>query len=114
MKRDRNDVLRSITLLLGEVNRVSRLAKTPVNHDLSLQYEGHSEYVSKQQVSAITDALLRSASLAGHVRDRKTLEAMVERTLTSAIRTWMDKSLKGIVDEVVEQEVARTQMRRVG
>jgi hypothetical protein len=116
MKRDRNDVLRSITLLLGEVNRVSRRVNSEPIHDLSSQYEGQGEFVSRQQVSAITDALLRGASIAGHVKDRKTLEAMVERTLTSAIRTWMDKSLKGIVDEVVEQEVAKAQYgkRRVG
>lgn len=117
MRRDRNDVLRSITLLLGEVNRVSKQTTPVPSSHLSSQYESTGEFFSKQQISSITDSLLRSATLVGQSHDRKTLEAMVERTMTTAIRGWLDKSLRNIVDDVVEQQLNSLQgqhNRRVG
>jgi len=109
MKRDRDDVLRSITLLRGEVKRVSTQGSAVVNTRLSSQYESNGEFFTKQQISAITDALLRSASMAGQSHDRKTLEAMVERTLKVALQGWIDKSLRSIVDDVVEQQLSTLQ-----
>lgn len=117
MRRDRNDVLRSITLLLGEVNRVSKQMIPQTNSRLSSQYESNSEFFTKQQISSITDSLLQHASLVGQSHDRKTLEAMVERTMTMAVRGWLNKSLKNIVDDVVEQQLSSLQShnnRRVG
>lgn len=116
MKRDRNDVLRSITALLAEVNRVAKITEGLQKVDHSAIDQRHGNFISGSQVSVITDSLLRFSSVAAQSNDRKTLESMVERTLNSAIQSWMDKSLNAIVGEVVEKEVAKLQMdrRRVG
>ena len=112
MVRKKNDVLKSITLLLGEVNRVSRHENFEPTVDLSYKNEGRPDYISKQQVGIVTDALLRSTAMGAGAGDRRALEAVVERTLTAAIQVWTDKCLRSIVDEVVEHEVARVQQVR--
>ena len=114
MVRKKNDVLKSITLLLGEVSRVSRQENFEPTVDLSYKNEGRPDYISKQQVGIVTDALLKSTAMGAGAGagDRRALEAVVERTLTAAIQVWTDKCLRSIVDEVVEHEVARVQQVR--
>jgi cell pole-organizing protein PopZ len=116
MKRDRIDVLRSITALLAEVTRVSRLSNLDPQADRSLtKLSQQDQLISKKQTSAITEALLSHVQMSGQARGRKELERVVEQTFENEIQKWMDVNLRALVDEVVEQEVAKAQkQRRVG
>ena len=117
MKRDRTDVLRSITALLGEVNRVSStLHPAAVMRHVFKSQPTQDGLVSSPQIAAVTDALVRCGAMTINDADRKKLEAVVAKTLNSSIQTWMDKSLKHVVDEVVEQQLAKLENsnRRVG
>jgi cell pole-organizing protein PopZ len=98
------------------VNRVAKISEGLAKGNHSSIDQSQENLISKAQISVITDSLLRFASVAGQSGDRKTLESMVERTLNSAIQSWMDKSLDSIVGEVIEQEMAKLQTgrRRVG
>jgi cell pole-organizing protein PopZ len=113
MKRDRNDVLRSISQLLAEVNDVSmavdsRIAPPPK------QSTSDQGLISARQITAITDELQRVFAATGQGRDRKALERLVERTLNTAIQHWMDANMHDIVNEIIEQELSKQQNRRVG
>jgi cell pole-organizing protein PopZ len=119
MKRDRTDVLRSITALLGEVNRVSRAMhpvapKRPESKPEPIRVQ--EGLVSSPEIAAVTDALVRCGAVTVNGVDRRSLEAIVAKTLNTSIQKWMDKSLKHVVDEVVEQQLAKleNQNRRVG
>jgi cell pole-organizing protein PopZ len=116
MKRDRIDVLRSITALLAEVTRVSRLSNLDPQAGRSPKNGGQREQlISKKPTSLITDSLLRHVQMNGQSRGRKELERVVEQTFENEIQKWMDVNLRTLVDEVVEQEVAKVQkQRRVG
>lgn len=113
MKRDRNDVLRSISQLLAEVNNVSTAAFShPVGASKGSSHEG--SLISDRQVSAITDELQRFFAATGQGRDRRALERLIQRTLNSAIQNWMDANLHDIVNEIIDQELSKPKNRRVG
>lgn len=113
MKRDRNDVLRSISHLLAEVNSVS-MAVEPTPSSARDTGSANAGLLSVRQIAAITDELQRVFAASGQGRDRKTLERLVERTLNTAIQNWMDANLHDIVNEIIDQELSKQQNRRVG
>jgi cell pole-organizing protein PopZ len=113
MKRDRNDVLRSISQLLAEVNQVSGTAHSPAPKQ-SKESALEDGLISERQVSAIIDELQRFVAATGQGRDRKALERLVQRTLNSAIQNWMDANLHDIVNEIINQELSKPKNRRVG
>ena len=109
MKRDRNDILRSITALLAEVNRVSVSLNTSKVEKLSSIEKVNTLFLSRQQISSVCDALIAAATNQGSGVQRRQLESVVTSTLNSAIQNWMNQSLKQIVDEVVEQQLTSSQ-----
>ena len=113
MKRDRNDVLKSISHLLAEVNEVSNASHPP---SASPRKENALEegLISGRQINAIADELQRFFAATGQGRDRKALERLIQRTLNSAIQGWMDANLHDIVNEIIDQELAKPKNRRVG
>ena len=106
MKRSRNDILRSITALLAEVNRVSASINPPKVEKLSSIEAINSSYLSRQQVSSLTESLIAAVANQGSGVQKRQLESLVASTLDKAIQSWMNQSLKHIVDEVVEQQLA--------
>lgn len=106
MKRSRNDILRSITALLAEVNRVSASINAPKVEKLSSIKAINSSYLSRQQVSSLTESLIAAVANQGSGVQKRQLESLIASTLDKAIQSWMNQSLKHIVDEVVEQQLA--------
>jgi cell pole-organizing protein PopZ len=106
MRRDRNDILRSITALLAEVNRVSASLNTSKVEKLSSIEAINSSYLSRQQVSSLTESLIAAVANQGSGVQKRQLESLIASTLDKAIQSWMNQSLKHIVDEVVEQQLA--------
>lgn len=106
MKRSRNDILRSISALLAEVNCVSSSLNSSTFEKLSSIEAITSSYLTRQQISSLTDSLLATAANQGSGVQRRQLESLIASTLDKAIQSWMNQSLTQIVDEVVEKQLS--------
>ena len=117
--RKREDVLRSITALLAEVNSVGvSLGRTnPISsvaysdHKLPEANNSQDELISSRDTDAITRALLRiqSASTGSNLN---AINALVGKTLNSAVEVWLQQNLADLVEEVVDEQLSRSQNKK--
>ena len=122
MERRREDILRSITALLAEVNGVAlsigRTTPRPVHTPLDLPSEDSSMnysqdgLISRSHADAITDALLRIQSATASNSNSKVINALVCKTLNSVVESWLQQNLADLVEEVVDEQLARTEKKK--
>ena len=122
MVRKREDVLRSITALLSEVNgvalaigRISPKPLPPIAQPTTSNYSADEEgLISRNQADAITQALLRIQSASTANANTKIINALVCKTLNSAVESWLHQNLEELVEEVVDEQITRSQARKWG
>ena len=122
MERRREDILRSITALLAEVNGVAlsicRIAPKPTFTPLDLPIEESSVnyaqdgLISRSNADAITEALLRIQSATASNSNSKVINALVCKTLNSAVESWLQQNLTDLVEEVVDEQLARIEKKK--
>jgi len=122
MERRREDILRSITALLAEVNGVAlsigRIAPKPTFTPLDLPIEESSfnyaqdGLISRSNADAITEALLRIQSATASNSNSKVINALVCKTLNSAVESWLQQNLTDLVEEVVDEQLARIEKKK--
>jgi cell pole-organizing protein PopZ len=120
MVRKREDVLRSITALLSEVNSVAlaigRITPKPVTTFAEISPANHTQdgLISRHHSDAITEALLRIQSATAANSNTKIINALVSQTLNSAVEAWLNENLADLVEEVVDEQLNKYQNKKWG
>ena len=113
MSRNRDDIVRSIRVLMRQVYAVSSIDKVnskfeAENCNSVISRNVAKAYVTPRQISFITDELIKSINSAPGIQDRRALQDVISRSVNSSIDEWLNQNLNILVEEVVQQQLANS------